>query len=313
VKAGGDSGSGDGGHAGATYRGLRSRRASHALGEINVVPLVDVVCFTGSVRTGRLVGEAAARAFIPAFLELGGKDPVIVTANADIERATTAIIRGSVYATGQICYSLERIYVDRRIHDSFVDRLIAKAERIRLNHPDIHQGHIGPLIYGPQGGVIDAQLDDAVEKGAVIRLGGKSIRMGGVWVRPTVVTGVTHEMKLMREETFGPVMPVMPYQTIDEAITLANDTEYGLSGAVIAGSREEALPIAERIQAGGISIMDTTLTSAIFLDAEKHSFGTSGLGGSRMGPASLLRFCRKKAFMINPGSPVDLEALAEGL
>jgi succinate-semialdehyde dehydrogenase / glutarate-semialdehyde dehydrogenase len=280
----------------------------------HIIQNADMIVFTGSTETGRRVGMRCAERFIPAFLELGGKDPVIVTADADIERATTAVLRGSVFATGQICYSLERVYVDQRIHDRFVDRLVARAERIQLNHPDIRRGHIGPLIYGPQGAVIDDQIEDAIAGGAVIRTGGKSFHLdGGVWMRPTVVTDVNHRMKLMRDETFGPVMPVMAFQTIDEAVDLANDTDYGLSAAVIAGSREAALDIARRVDAGGLSVMDATLTSAIFLDAEKNSFRLSGLGGSRMGPASLLRFCRKKAIMINPNDPVDMETTAEEL
>ena len=278
----------------------------------NIIDQVDIVCFTGSVPTGRKVAEACARNFIPAFLELGGKDPVVVTKSADIERATDAVLRGSVHATGQICFSIERVYVDEAIHDAFVDRLVEKTNELSLNDKDIHSGHVGPLIFDKQAGIIDSQLDDAVAKGAEIRTGGKSENIGGgKYVRPTVVTNVNHDMTLMRDETFGPVMPVMKFKSIDEAVTLANDTEFGLSAAVIAGDAEEAKEIGKQINAGGVSLMDTTLTSSILRDAEKNSFNLSGMGGSRMGDASILRFFRKKALMANPNAPVRIQDLHE--
>jgi acyl-CoA reductase-like NAD-dependent aldehyde dehydrogenase len=273
---------------------------------------VDIVCFTGSVATGRKVAEACARRFIPVFLELGGKDPVIVTENADIDRATDAVLRGSVYATGQICFSIERVYVQEKIHDAFVDTLVKKAEQLELNYPDVHKGHIGPFIFGKQAAIVDEQLDDAVKRGAKIRTGGKSQNLGGgLYMRPTVVTGVKNDMKIMQDETFGPVIPVVTYKTKDEAVTLANDTIFGLSGAVIAGSEDEALELGSQIDAGGISLQDTTLTGAILRDAEKTSFNLSGMGGSRMGPASILRFYRKKALMTNTLKPQDMREIRE--
>ena len=278
----------------------------------NLIENVDIVCFTGSVPTGRKVAEACARRFIPVFLELGGKDPVIVTENADLERATDAVLRGSVYATGQICYSIERVYVQEKIHDAFVDKLVDKAKQVELNYPDVHRGHIGPFIFAKQAAIVDEQLEDATRRGARIRTGGKSENLGGgLYMRPTVLTGVTHDMKIMRDETFGPVIPVVKYKTREEAINLANDTIFGLSGAVIAGSEDEALELGREIDAGGISLQDTTLTQSILRDAEKTSFNLSGMGGSRMGPASILRFFRKKALMINTQAPSDMRNLKE--
>ena len=280
----------------------------------DIINNVDIVCFTGSVPTGRKVAEACARNFIPSFLELGGKDPVIITKSADIERATDAVLRGSVYATGQICFSIERIYVDKKLHDAFVDRLVEKSDALQLNDKGEDTGHIGPLIFDKQAEIIDRQLEDAEQKGANIRTGGKSTTIkGGKYVRPTVVTNVNHEMALMREETFGPVMPVMAYSSIDEAIALANDTEFGLSAAVIAGDEEEAMKVGRRVNAGGVSLMDTTLTGAILRDAEKNSFNLSGMGGSRMGPASILRFFRKKALITNPTTPAKMHDIVDSL
>lgn len=276
-----------------------------------LVEQVDAICFTGSVPTGRKVAEAAARRFIPAFLELGGKDAVIVTASADLERAVQATLRGGVYATGQVCHAIERVYVQRDLYSPFVDRLVEAANSITLNLDD-EPGHVGPFIMEKQAVIADAHLDDAVRKGARILTGGKSeIHNGGIYIRPTVVVDVDHNMALMKEETFAPIIPVMPYDTEREAIELANDSEFGLSGAVLAGDVDEAKRIGEQIDAGGISLQDTTLTSAIISDAEKSSFRYSGLGESRMGPSAILRYFRRKALMTNTTEPVFMSSWVE--
>ncbi|NWF61936.1 MAG: aldehyde dehydrogenase family protein [Fischerella sp.] len=270
-----------------------------------IVQNVDLVCFTGSVATGRKVGEAAAKRFIPAFLELGGKDPAIVLASADLELATSAILWGSVVNTGQSCLAIERIYVANFIFEQFVERLVAKAERLQLAYPTVESGEIGPIIAERQAAIISDHLLDALEKGAVVHCGGKvEDSGGGWWCRPTVLTQVNHEMKVMTEETFGPIMPVMPFSTPEEAINLANDTIYGLSAAVFAQDETKALAVAQRIDAGAISINDAALTALIH-EGEKNSFKFSGLGGSRMGPAAITRFMRKKAFLIKTKSIAD--------
>ncbi len=278
-----------------------------------LIEQVDAVCFTGSVKTGRLVAEACARRFIPAFLELGGKDPVIVTASAKLDQAAATVLRASVVATGQACQSLERVYVDAAVYDEFVKLLVAQAQQATLNYPDIHQGQIGPLIFERQAGIIAEQLAEAVAHGAQILCGGEiETHGGGQWLRPTVVVNVNHSMRLLTEETFGPVIPVMPYRTLDEAVALANDSVYGLSAAVIAGDLSEAETIARRLDAGAISLNDGALTGMMY-EAEKHSFKLSGLGGSRMGSASFLRFLRKKALLFQHGAPMPLAALDEAL
>lgn len=271
-----------------------------------LVANVDVVCFTGSVATGRKVAVAAASHFIPAFLELGGKDPVVVLASANLEQASDGILRSSCLASGQACLAVERIYAHESIHDRLVELLVEKSRRIRMNYPDINDGQVGPMIFDRQADIIDAQLDDAVAKGAVIHCGGKSLTLGGGrYVPATVVTGVDHGMTLMTEETFGPVTPVMKFRTVDEAVALANDSVYGLSGAVFAGTLEEARAVAERINAGGMSLNDAGLTRETY-EAEKNSFGYSGIGGSRHGDAGLLRFFRKKALLAQRGVPARI-------
>ncbi|WP_017316573.1 aldehyde dehydrogenase family protein [Mastigocladopsis repens] len=263
-----------------------------------LIEYVDLVCFTGSVATGRKVAEAAVKRFIPAFLELGGKDPAVVLSSADLDLATSAILWGSVVNTGQSCQSIERIYVAESIFAEFVEQLVAKAQRLQLAYPTVESGEIGPIIPERQAAIISDHLLDAVEQGAVVHCGGEVENYGGGWwCRPTVLTQVNHSMKVMSEETFGPIMPVMPFSTVEQAVNLANDSIYGLSAAVFAESEAEALEVARQIDAGAISINDAALTS-IMHEAEKNSFKFSGLGGSRMGPAALTRFMRKKAFLV---------------
>ncbi|MFO1426990.1 MAG: aldehyde dehydrogenase family protein [Steroidobacteraceae bacterium] len=275
-----------------------------------LVELSDVICFTGSVRTGRMVAENAARHFIPAFLELGGNDPLIVTASADVERATDIALRASCLATGQACQSLERIYVHRSLYPRFVARLVEKARVIEPNWPDIHAGTIGPFIFAKQAEIVAAQIADAKAKGARVLCGGEIEDHGGKWLRPTVLVDVNHDMQVMTDETFGPVMPVMPFDTVEQAIALANEGCYGLSAGVVAGTLEEAEAIGRQIDAGGISLNDGSLT-ALCHEAEKHSFKLSGMGGSRMGPAGYLRFFRRKALIRQAGAPTTIDAIAE--
>ncbi len=276
-----------------------------------LIDYVDVVAFTGSVATGRKVAAAAAEAFIPAFLELGGKDPVVILEGADLERAATAILRASVAATGQACQSLERIYVHRSQHDKFVERLSAKAAATPLSYPDPHQGIVGPLIFDRQADVIGAHLDDAIAKGALIKTGGEIKELdGGLFIEPTVLVNVDHGMRIMREETFGPVMPVMAFDTEAEAVALANDSDYGLSAAVFGPTEDDAVRVAEQIEAGGISINDAGLTTMIF-EEQKSAYRYSGLGPSRMGPSGLERFLRHKALYLNRGEVLPIDAMAE--
>ena len=277
----------------------------------DIVEAVDCVCFTGSVSTGRKVAVAAAERLVPAFLELGGKDPLIVLEGADLNAATNAALRGAVVATGQACQSIERVYVEGTIHDAFLERLVAKASAARLNWPDIAAGEIGPIIFAPQADVLSRQIDEAVAKGARVLSGGEIDRHGGgLWLRPTVLADVTADMLLMREETFGPVIPVTAFDDVEEAIRLANGGEYGLSAAVFAGTLAEAEAVGRRLEAGAISLNDAALT-ATFHEAAKQSFKSSGLGPSRMGEEGLTRFLRRKALIANAGLPLPLSAFRE--
>ena len=259
----------------------------------SLVNEVDLICFTGSVATGKKGGEQAAKNFIPAFLELGGKDAAIVLESADLEKAASAILWGSVVNAGQSCLSIERVYCMESIYDSFISLISQKAETLKLAYPDIDSGEIGPIISPNQTEIIKTHLEDAKSKGAQVHSGGAiEYHGGGDWVFPTVLSQVNHSMRIMTEETFGPIVPIMSVSSHDEAIRYANDTEFGLSGAVF-GEESVAKTIAEEMEAGAISINDAGLTSILY-DGEKNAFKSSGLGGSRMGPASIQRFLRKK-------------------
>ena len=273
---------------------------------------VDMLCFTGSVATGRRVAVQAAENFIPACLELGGKDPAVVLADADLDAAADALLRSAAGSTGQACMSIERIYIHESIFAELRERLVEKANALDLNTPDIHCGVMPPFIDQRQAGKVAAQLDDAVAKGAEVHSGGAPENIdGGWWMRPTVLSGITDEMVLMQEETFGPLLPLIPFSSDAEAVALANSGDFGLSGSVF-GEEKHALAVARQLRAGAIGINDASMTALIH-DIEKQSFGLSGMGPSRMGDTGLLRFLRVKAMMIQRDPPTPLAALDESL
>jgi succinate-semialdehyde dehydrogenase / glutarate-semialdehyde dehydrogenase len=218
------------------------------------------------------------------------------------------VLRGAAHANGMVCFSVERIYVAESIHDAFVTRLVEKAKAVRLNCDNPRAGHLHPFTFAPQAAIVQRHLADAVAKGASILTGGKvETHDGGLYMRPTVLTNVTHEMLIMQEETFGPCLPVMKFGDIEEAIALANDSTYGLTAAVIAGSEAEALPIAEQLNAGSVFVQDTFLTFAKNRTIGTNSFGFSGVGAaSRTGPEAILRFLRRKALLTQHGQPADI-------
>ena len=275
-----------------------------------MIEQVDAVCFTGSVKTGRQVSQQAAACFIPAFLELGGKDPAIVLPDADISLAARAIIRSAIGMTGQACQSLERIYCHESIVEPFTQELLAQLKVLSLTCTEDGAGDIAPLIFERQVETIQAQVDDALAKGAVCLLGGEPMHAGGIWYPPTLLTNVNHDMLIMQDETFGPVIPVVTYGDTEEAIALANDSTFGLSAAVFSADDDAAKAVAERLQVGAISINDASLTG-IVNDVEKNSFRFSGMGGSRMGPAGLTRFLRKRALLIQTGEPAPVQLFSD--
>lgn len=266
-----------------------------------VVEESDMICFTGSVATGRKVGEACARRFIPVSLELGGKDPALVLDDADVERAARAIAWAGFVNGGQSCMSIEKVFVEKPVAERFIGELVKQAEALGLAWPDPKQGQIGPIIAASQIEVVRRQLDDAKRRGARALAGGELVKHGGTWCPPTVLVDVDDDMAVAREETFATLLPVFVVAGEAEAVARANASEFGLSAAVFTQSNERAQRVARQLEAGGISINDASLT-AMVQTAEKQSFKFSGMGGSRMGTASIRRFVRARALLINDGT-----------
>ena len=279
---------------------------------IALIDQVDLICFTGSIATGKKVGVQAASRLIPAFLELGGKDPVIVLEDVDVAQAASIILRASCAGSGQACQSIERVYVHKDIYQALAAELAHQAKSIKTTAEDSSEGVHVPFIHTPQVDIVHQQVEDALAKGAKKITGGTRIEQDGKhWYPITVLTDVDHTMSIMQEETFGPVIPLMPFIDDAEAISLANDSIYGLSASVLGGTKDRAMAIARQIKAGAVSIHDSGLTTTLY-DVEKNSFAQSGLGASRMGATGLLRFFRIQSLLYQTGQPAPLSVFKNG-
>jgi acyl-CoA reductase-like NAD-dependent aldehyde dehydrogenase len=211
---------------------------------------VDGVFFTGSYGTGQRIAQAVAGRMVKLQLELGGKDPVYVCDDVDVATAAAGIADGAFYNTGQSCCSVERIYVDERVFERFVDAFVKEVRGYVRGDPASDKTYIGPLTRAPQVDILEGQVKDAVKKGAKVLVGGKRIAGKGNWFEPTVLVGVDHTMEVMREESFGPVIGIMPVKDDAEAVRLMNDTDYGLTAGVYTKSRSRAERILARVHAG---------------------------------------------------------------
>ena len=209
--------------------------------------LVKGVSFTGSTQVGRSIAAKCGAYLKKCCVELGGKDSLIVRADADMERATQAANFGSFMHQGQICMSVEKVLVQRSIFNEFLEKFVARAARLKVGNTADPKNVIGPLINDRQVDRVKSQLEDAIAKGAKVELGGK---IEGRFVYPTILTGVTPAMLVYQDETFGPVVPVIPFETDEEAISIANDTEYGLSSGIITADEEKALQMARQLETG---------------------------------------------------------------
>ncbi|GAA3954494.1 aldehyde dehydrogenase family protein [Gordonia caeni] len=268
-----------------------------------VVDVVDMVMFTGSTATGRKVGAQAAQRLIPASLELGGKDPMIVLADANLERAANLAVFGATVNSGQVCLSTERFYVEEAVYDEFVSRVVAKVSALRQGVP-VAPGSVdvGAIITADQLEVIDAQVRDAVAKGARVLVGGQPVRgVTGRFYEPTVLVDVDHTMACMTDETFGPLLPIMKVADADEAVRLANDTRYGLAATIVTRDRARGAELAGRIDAGTVSVNDM-LTHCFALGLPMGGVKTSGIG-TRHGAAGIRKFCATKAVLVAPSFP----------
>jgi vanillin dehydrogenase len=224
--------------------------------ELIAHPAVRRINFTGSTRVGRIVAETAARHLKRVLLELGGKAPLVILADADLERAVAAATFGSFMHQGQICMSTERIVIDRSIVEEFAHKLGERAGALKVGDPRDQDTQIGPLVNEAALKRVTDHFDDAVAKGAKVITGGKS---DGLYFEPTVLTDVRPEMRVYSEESFGPIVAIVPVDGVDEAVRVANDTEYGLSSAVFSRDVDAALAVARRLDTGMCHINDATV------------------------------------------------------
>jgi succinate-semialdehyde dehydrogenase/glutarate-semialdehyde dehydrogenase len=239
---------------------------------------IDKLLFTGSVATGKRIAAAAAERLLPVVLELGGKDPMLVLHDADVDVASSAAVWGAFVNAGQTCLSVERCYVHRSLYEPFLRMCAEKTKKLRVGHGLDRDTDIGPMIHERQLRIVESHVEDAVARGARVLAGGSRFPdLGANFYEPTVVAEVTHEMRIMREETFGPVLPVMAFDDDDEAVRLANDSEFGLAASVFTRDNGRGERLARRIHAGTVMVNDVISCFGIS-EAPHGGVKSSGVG-----------------------------------
>jgi acyl-CoA reductase-like NAD-dependent aldehyde dehydrogenase len=258
---------------------------------------VDMISFTGSVEVGRQVMRRAADRLIPVSLELGGKDPVIVLKDADLERAANACVWGALVNSGQVCTSIERVYVEEPVYQAFVDKVVEKVKVLRQGASN-DEVDLGSMTSEEQFKKVSSQVAEAVAHGAkALTGGGANPKFSGWYYEPTVLVDVNHEMAIATEETFGPVIPIMKVRDVEEAIRLANDSSYGLDACIFTRDKQRALQLAERLHAGTVCINDG-LVNYIIPDTPMGGVKDSGFS-RRHGPEGIRKYCYQKTLVID--------------
>jgi acyl-CoA reductase-like NAD-dependent aldehyde dehydrogenase len=267
-----------------------------------LVDEVDMVMFTGSTPTGKKIMERAAQTLTPVSLELGGKDPMIVLADADVERASSAAAYYAMQNGGQTCISVERVYVEAPIYDTFVDKVTRKVAALRQG---VSTGpgtvDIGAVTSAPQLDIVSRHVEQAREAGARVLTGGAAHDEHGRFYEPTVLVDVDHSMACMTEETFGPTMPIMKVADADEAVRLANDSEYGLAASVWTKDAARGEEVARRVESGVVSVNDAQL-HYIALELPMGGWKASGFG-SRHGAGGIRKYCRQQSLLVTRFAP----------
>jgi acyl-CoA reductase-like NAD-dependent aldehyde dehydrogenase len=267
-----------------------------------LVDHADMIMFTGSTATGRKVMTRAAESLTPVSLELGGKDPMIVLRDADLERAANTAVFWGMSNGGQICQAVERVYVEEPVHDEFVAKVVEKTRVLRQGPPgEIGSTDVGAVTFPPQAELIERHLRDAVDKGAKVLVGGSRGEGPGLFFQPTVLTGVDHSMEIMTEETFGPTLPIMSVRDEEEAVRLANDSRYGLNSSVWTKDVEKGERIARRIEAGSTCVNDA-VTNYGAQELPFGGVGESGIG-VRHSAAGIQKYCKTHSILVTRFAP----------
>jgi len=260
-----------------------------------LVEEADFIQFTGSTRTGRKIAQRAAERLIPYSLELGGKDAMIVLADADLERAANAAVWGGMFNSGQTCTSVERVFVEEPIYDEFVALVAGRVRGLRQGvGGNRFDADVGALSSEAQLGIIERHVSEALASGAHALVGGKRADAPGAFFQPTLLVDVDQSMSCMREETFGPTLPVMKVQDVDEAIRLANDSSYGLSASVWTRDRARGERIARRLEVGAVNVNDMFVNLSA-LRLPQGGWKESGVGARLGGAHGIRKYCRPQA------------------
>ena len=249
-----------------------------ATGAALVHSQIDKLVFTGSVATGKRIAGAAAERLLPVVLELGGKDPMLVLDDADVDVASSAAVWGAFMNAGQTCLSVERCYVHRSLYNSFLKACVEKTRALHVGSGLDPETDVGPMIHERQLRIVESHVEDASARGARVLAGGSRLQqLGANFYAPTVLADVTHEMRIMREETFGPVLPVMAFDTDEQAVNLANDSEYGLAASIWTRNQQRGERLSRHIQAGAVMVNDVVSCYGIS-EAPHGGVKSSGLG-----------------------------------
>ena len=258
---------------------------------------VDCIMFTGSTKTGKAVMKVAADRLIPCYLELGGKDPMIVCADADLDRAANAAAFYAMNNAGQVCISVERCYVEAPVYDAFVEKVSENIRGLRQGAPGgAGSVDVGAVTFPPQLQTVEDHVQDAVDKGARVLLGGHPGSGPGRFFEPTVLVDVDHSMKIMREETFGPTLPIMKVRDTEEAVKLANDSTYGLQASVWTRDAKRGETLARRIEAGAVCVNDAQV-NYLALNLPMGGWKASGLG-TRHGANGIRKYTKVQSLLI---------------
>ncbi|HEY2603976.1 MAG TPA: aldehyde dehydrogenase family protein [Thermoleophilaceae bacterium] len=267
-----------------------------------LVDNADMIMFTGSTTTGKKILAQAAETLTPVSLELGGKDPMIVLKDADLERAANMAVQWSMSNSGQICQAVERVYVEEPVYDEFVSKVVDKTKALRQGAPGAAGSvDVGAMTFPPQLDRVEAHVKDALAKGARVLTGGKRADGPGRFYEPTVLVDVDHTMDCMTEETFGPTLPIMKVRDEDEAVRMANDSRYGLNSSVFTRDVEKGERVARQVEAGSTCVNDALMN---YLAQEAPFAGMKGSGmGARHSAMGISKFAQPQTILVTRFSP----------